>query len=857
MTYDSEKIIYGKERIQIVELELDYCSNTLGVAPCTASSVGDAKCFNTQETTQDLPNYTVTGTTTGKLDLTVDLSQRYNRLAGSFITDGFKVGHSITVSGFPANANNNGVKEISIVTALQITITDTTGMSPEPSFNQEQEIVVTATKVYRFCTQRSPHPIGLSGVIPSIININVTPSQIDLKGGLGMRASASVTFKDHPHSDIDIDKYITERTWDASKRGTFWTKLRARNPNYQFRGFRILTGFLVLGTYDPANFQTQHFVIDRMDVGSGQATVTAKDPLKLASNNKAQAPIPNSGLLNVGITAGALAATLTPAGIGNLEYAASGFALIESEVVAFTRIGDALTLVRAQFNTTATAHSTNDTVQQCLEYSGGTRGKLDFIVDDLLINFANIDPNFVPIASHAAEVSTFLSGLLSGIIVKPMDVNKILKELSEAMPHYLWWDERAQEIQLTALKAPPFSANVLDMDGNLVKNSTRVVDKPDLRISTVFVSFGQINPTKRLDEIDNWAQTYARIDTDSISKFKSSEVKVINSRWIINTNKAAALQLAALIGRRFANIPREINFSLESKDSDVWLGQTKAINHRDMVDATGLPVDTMFQITSASESDNFNYVGLEYAYGEAVDGDAGGGDPNVDLVIISASDQNINLRTIYDLLFPAPDASTQAKFIVENGVIIGGATLGVESMDTGSWPLGAIVTLQTNSGSFVVGRGGKGEEATGAAVAEAGSLALLLNHNLTLVNSGVIGGGGGGGGYATDGDADAAGGGGAGNDAGLRGLNTAWNAAGAPDTLINPNNGTLENGGNGATIINTLPEAIAEAGDGGDLGEAGANGDDGVGGVAGVAIDKNGFTLTEDVTGDIRGSVIA
>ena len=58
--------------------------------------------------------------------------------------------------------------------------------------------------------------------------------------------------------------------------------------------------------------------------------------------------------------------------------------------------------------------------------------------------------------------------------------------------------------------------------------------------------------------------------------------------------------------------------------------------------------------------------------------------------------------------------------------------------------------------------------------------------------------------------------------------------------------GTLEFGG-----INPI------AGDGGDLGQNGDNGTLGSGaGLAGAAINKNGFVLTETVTGDIRGAII-
>lgn len=60
MTYDSEKDVLGKEPITIVGLELDKCSLTHGISPCTATETGDDKCFNTRATCNDTANYTKT-----------------------------------------------------------------------------------------------------------------------------------------------------------------------------------------------------------------------------------------------------------------------------------------------------------------------------------------------------------------------------------------------------------------------------------------------------------------------------------------------------------------------------------------------------------------------------------------------------------------------------------------------------------------------------------------------------------------------------------------------------------------------------------------------------------------------------
>jgi len=925
MSFDSKRIEFSREHFNLVEIDLDYCSNTFGVAPCvggvraittTAVSVddftvgdeieggtsgakgnitniagtaptytfqyritngidfqtaaetitnntatgvatkngsaptlitsGDDKCFNTRESTQDEINYTV-ATTTGEQTITIAAAGKtFTRSAGSYLTDGFKVGHTVTSSGSTNVINNQSALLISALTATVMTFSTAVGLVDETG-DGDEVIILNSIKTYRFCDPRSPLPTNLpsgSGdpdVIPSLSDVNVTASKIDLTGGLGQRTSASFNFTDNPHSDIDVDKYISERSWaglSALERGTFWTKLRARNPNYQFRDIRHLSGYLNDdGSFDSANFQTRHYVIENLNATNGQATIAAKDPLKLVMRKKALVPLLNTGQLTANLAAGVTTATLKPAGVGNSEYDDDGSLVIKDEVMTFTRAADVLTLVRGQRNTSDIAHNINDTVQQCYVKNA----QVNIIVQDLLENFANFDSNLIPTAAWQSEIDTFLSGLLDGIITKPRDVFKVLKELSDAMPHYLWWDERTQFVNLTALKAPPLSADILDMDENLVADSFKTKDLPNMRRSAIVVNFGQFDPTKRLDEPGNWEQSYIRIDQASITKYQSNQILTINSRWISNTNKAAALQLAALKGRRFSDIPREINFSLDAKDSDVWIGQSRDINHRDILDFTGIPVDTTFQITSARETDNYDYVGLEFTYGDELPEDEGGADPDVDLVIFGSDLRNVNLRTVYDTLFPAPDASTKAKFVIDVGVVIGSASILTDGIDTGSWPAGATVTLQINSTGFSVGAGGL--------AGGNGGVAINLSNDLEIINNGVIGGGGGGGGDDVDGDYEAGGGGGAGDKVGSGKFSTI--SPPSTGTTINGSNGTLTDGSTGGTAIGTVS---AIAGDGADLGEDGVSASQAAG-IAGLAIKKNGFVLTETVTGDIRGVI--
>jgi len=756
MAYDNEKLKFGKEKINIIEIDVDYCplesGLTTGAGTCTAIETGDDKCFNTLETCNAISSYDAVMLPTAE------------------------------------------------------------------------------TKTYRFCESRSPHPIGLDA-IPSLKSVSISPTKIDLKGGLGVRASISMTFNDHPSSGIGIDKYLSERTYNQWDRGSFWVNFRAQNPNYENRAVRALSGYLVDGTYDPLNFTTRYYIMDKLNATKGQATATAKDPLKLGSSKKSQAPKASTGLLSAGISNSDSSLTLTPIGVGDAEYPTSGKISINSEVISFTRFGsgDTLTLTgRAQNNTIATGHDANDTVQVCLEYIDR---KVSYIAFKLLNEFAGIKIDLFDLDGWSAEVDAFLPGLLSGIITKPFDVFKLLIELSEAMPHYLWWDERLNLIRLTALKLPPVGSDTIGMKGNIIDDSFVTKDMPELRLSTVYFNFGQLDPTKEINETSNYQQTYVRVDTNSIKKYGIGEIKTINSRWITNTNAFAAQNAAKLIGRRFSGTPREVSFSLEDKDSDFWTGQTVNVNHRDIVSPSGAPIDTLFQIMTAKEGANFNYTALEFKYGDVLPGEPVDG---VLQIPISGTQTNINLRTIYNSLGVTPDEDTEIVFYVENGTTIGSTSNLTYAVDTGLWPeidgtgTGKL-TLQIVASAFIVGRGGTGGSFNFAG-ADGGS-ALILNHNLTILNSGVVGGGGGGGGGASNSPLGGHyGGGGAGLDVGLG--------------LSDASDGTLEFGG--------TPEP--GAGKGGDLGQDGDDAEFPNGGSAGAAINKNGFTLLGTL-GDIRGAV--
>jgi hypothetical protein len=325
VTYDGRRASFDKEHVYIVEIDLDYCPLTHGSGPCTATETGDDKCFNTFSTCNDLPNYRPKATTSG---VAVQYDNNLFKLPSgqpyTWIDLGFKtsfphpiVTQEVDSSGFSDAALNGDITVLAAINsknlnALPFNIAPSTTSSTDHLIEEKQG------KTYRFCQPRSPHPLGINA-IPSLKNVSLTPSKIDVSGGMGERSSVSLTFDDHPHNDFEIDKYTSDRTYIASDRGLFWTKFRARNPNYQFRALRVLTGYLENGEYVADNFKARHYVIEKMDVSGGKCTITAKDTLKKASTKKAQVPKPSTGTISDvgGINDTDTTINLEPVGVGD------------------------------------------------------------------------------------------------------------------------------------------------------------------------------------------------------------------------------------------------------------------------------------------------------------------------------------------------------------------------------------------------------------------------------------------------------------------------------------------------------------------------------------------------------------
>lgn len=183
-------------------------------------------------------------------------------------------------------------------------------------------------ETFRFALPADYLPHFDIDAISCMTSVDYTPAKISLGENLGIRASVTASFKDFLHVFGE----------DTYEQGTFWSKWRGRyGIKLRGRNFRLIRGFLgeTLESMD-----TRHYVIENTAGPSinGAFTIEAKDIVKLADEDRAQAPVVSNGTLAGSISNSATSLTLSPQGVGHLEYPESGYLSIGgTEVVAFVR----------------------------------------------------------------------------------------------------------------------------------------------------------------------------------------------------------------------------------------------------------------------------------------------------------------------------------------------------------------------------------------------------------------------------------------------------------------------------------------------------------------------------------------
>jgi hypothetical protein len=462
-----------------------------------------------------------------------------------------------------------------------------------------------------FAQPRSNLPRGVN-IIPSLVSVTTAPTLINPTNAqrsaapLGQRAVCTITFQDHPHSDLLVDPYVSERSYDPLIKSTFWAKWLVRNRYYQNRPVRVYEGYV---GQDLQDMRVRNYFIDAIQGPdtNGRVQLIAKDPIKLADRQKAQVPPASQGRLFAQISDTATQLDIKDAIL--TDYAESGTVRIGDELIDYTtralvEIGSVdyvrlSGLARGSDGSVAEQHNVDANVQQCVRY---TDEPVWEVIYDLLTTYAGIPTQFIDKNAWDAEGNTWLVGFeLTAVLSRPQGVADILNELFEQVLAYIWWDERDQEIKFRAIRPILGGAPLITDDANIIEDSVSITTDPKNRVSQVWVYWGQRNLALPLDNEGNYDKLRIRADleAESAEQFGESRIRKIYARWI--QNDAQAINLSArLLGASVLN-PKVLKLRLDAKDRALWTADIVDVLHRNIVNFRGDKIAERYQVLSVEE----------------------------------------------------------------------------------------------------------------------------------------------------------------------------------------------------------------------------------------------------------------
>jgi hypothetical protein len=475
-----------------------------------------------------------------------------------------------------------------------------------------KDAFASAPYTLRFCENRPNLPKGeiyfpfLERVSQITATVNIAGSDEDMSP-LGRRATVKVSFRDARHNDLGLDPYRAERISGAAQwggagynpepRGTFFGKLRARWPHYTGRPFRILEGYLDGGTFTLE--QTRHYVLTDW-IGpdeDGLVQLEGKDPLSALSDDRALFPPPSKGVLSADMGAGVgVAATLLPAGIGDLEYPASGRAKIGSEILSYTRAGDVITTTaRGLASTSAATHSAGDTVQH-VEFVNGER------IDDFVerVALTRLPAALVPKATKwEPEISRWMPSVrLTTNLATPTGIAELLGSLA-VLGVSIFWDDVEQEMALKPNR-PPDGDPVYTLTERDNLKAVATEDRNGDRLTEINFWSVQIDPTRGAKETGNYRRVSVFPDLEAMDSRAFGDVRIRNvlCRWFDEGADTIISGLGRRLLSRFKSAPRLLTVRVDPKDRTIPLAAVCLVSTRQFQDDTGESLPTLMQVIS-------------------------------------------------------------------------------------------------------------------------------------------------------------------------------------------------------------------------------------------------------------------
>ena len=289
--------------------------------------------------------------------------------------------------------------------------------------------------------------------------------------------------------------------------------------------------------------------------------------------------------------------------VGDVDnFPASGYAAFDEELVAYDSISTTSLNVtaRGQYGSTAVSHDAGEPARAV--WVADNLNVVDAI-EEALTDFADVPASNIPSADWLLEKTDYLAlHTLSGVIMEPTSVREQVNKWCEQCSINLFWDERAQEINLSAY-GPQRVADFVITDGNLL-DAERINIKRELkeRVTQVWYFYGKRDHSQD-DDASNFADLHleASLSLEDPAAYGSPAVRQIKAEFI--SSSAVASAVSGRLLERFKHGRTKLSFSLDASDGDIWTGSVGLLTTDLIQNTDGSSKSVQVIITSAEEID--------------------------------------------------------------------------------------------------------------------------------------------------------------------------------------------------------------------------------------------------------------
>lgn len=581
----------------VLELDTDYCNNTFGVAPCTATGT---PCYNTYGTCKDKTNY-AKGTKTFKF------CERGMQVPAGETLRPYIAAHSFTPSDIPIGGG--------LAARGNITLT----LADETCSDFEAD---------KYAASRSAPASGTFWTRFQARNYNIQNRLARLKKGYvttpwdwtvfqtELYLISSITGPDN-NGNIqvvlaDLHKTLDQNMLPVATDGALQAALKAVENSGNVVSSTSASVVLPSAASAVDGFYTGMEIYITQNTGAGQRRViTAYTGATRTATVAAWTVNPDAtstyqiSALSINVGTGKGVKYTNPAASNRPQYIR-----INNEVIRYTALsGDVLSwpdgTYRAQFGTAAQDSNVNTGVQQCFAPVGWT------VTDTVhaLFNGAGIADAYIDMDGLKIEDADWYGAqaLITVCIHKPEKASALLNELAATINLNIWWDAVGQKMRFKA-DMPQIASTVAAVTPNeTISKSLKVTPLDSLRITRTFLAFAPFSATANMTQNQSFACITGNIDANAEgpNEYNNIVSDFRYSRWLSTAN---AIFVDALVDRRLNNLrdaPFKMAFSLDPRN-EAHLGDLIDVTTRKKTDAAGNPVATRMRVTKYLDNKNID-----------------------------------------------------------------------------------------------------------------------------------------------------------------------------------------------------------------------------------------------------------